>query len=89
MNHSFLQAHLSRRHPEYAGQQAYNRSPELIKATPSLSNAPPPPLSREVENELLEIRERLRLTESQLVEERNARNASAQKVSLLVLSLHF
>lgn len=39
------------------------------------------PVSHELENELLEIRERLRLTESQLVEERNARNATTQKVS--------
>ena len=38
--------------------------------------------SRILEKKLEEIRERLRMTESQLVEERNAKNALTQKVCL-------
>ena len=55
------------------------QAPDFIKA-PVLSTEAAH-VSHELENELLEIRERLRLTESQLVEERNARNATNQKVS--------
>ncbi len=63
--------------------------PPQQQAPPPQQQAPPPPaqpseadraLQERLERDLGDIKERLKVTESQLVEERNARNAQQLKV---------
>ena len=87
-----MHAHVARRHPESAhlavpaGRDDLPATRRLhVEAVP-ITEATPPPASRahaadvEFARELEEIRERLRNTESQLVEERNSRNELLKKV---------
>lgn len=83
---SFLHAHVARRHPDSTHLAVPSTRPLHVEAVP-VTDATPPTASRshaadmEFARELEEIRERLRITESQLVEERNSRNELLRKVS--------
>ena len=99
VNITFLQSHLTRRHPEVTNmynsmvgsqiqqqeqpqqqpqqQQQYSQSLPVTTQPPEKpSHDPPEP---QITHELQSIKERLRLTERQLLEEQNARNADAHK----------
>ncbi|XP_064639285.1 cilium assembly protein DZIP1L-like isoform X3 [Lineus longissimus] len=66
INPSFLQAHMTRRHSEYMSSQTPSPINLHVGGNPSL------------EKELQEFKERLRQTESQLLEERNRWNQLSQ-----------
>jgi len=93
INDSFLRAHIARRHPESTHLAAPATSHNALPVTRPLhaeavpvTEATPPAASNaraadtELARELDEIRERLRNTESQLVEERNSRYELMKKV---------
>jgi len=95
INASFLHAHIARRHPESAPVAAYSgrdavpvTRPLHVEAVP-VTEATPASAAKDAEfaRELDEIRERLRNTESQLVEERNSRFELLKKVSARVISM--
>ena len=108
INESFLRAHIARRHPESTHLPAQATSHHALPATRPLhaeavpvTEATPSAASSaraadtEFARELDEIRERLRNTESQLVEERNSRYELLKQVrpvsdcrALLLLLLH-
>ncbi|KAL4220080.1 Zinc finger protein dzip1 [Mactra antiquata] len=69
LNSSFLQSHLQRRHGEFSPMGKENISPEAV----SVQSHKPGKMDTALENELLEIKERLKQTESQLHHERKAR----------------
>jgi len=73
LNASFLQAHLARRHAESGRSQI----PSQTEPAPADQSSQNPELVRQLE----ELRDKLRQTESQLVEERNRRNEKHQTVS--------
>ena len=73
MNASFLQAHLSRRHPDHAATQPAAEQQQLKPAEPD----------PELVHQLQELREKLHLTELQLLEERNAHNDQLKKAWLM------
>lgn len=94
INDSFLRAHIARRHPEstHLAAPATSRHialpvtrPLHAEAVPVTEATSPAAYSAraadtELARELDEIRERLRNTESQLVEERNSRYELMKKV---------
>jgi len=88
INESFLQAHIARRHPKSANLAVPSTHPlhaeaaSVTEATP-LAHAADEEFSRELE----EIRERLRNTESRLVEERNSRLELLKQVQKSTLVL--
>ena len=73
LNSSFLQSHIHRRHGEF--------SPSSKSSQPSEQGAV---LEPEIEQELAEIRGRLKQTESQLAHEKKARRMLQQQVLLHV-----
>jgi len=83
VNASFLHAHIARRHQQLS-QLAVQPSRDAVPVT---ETTPLPAASKthaadaEFARELEEIRERLRITESQLVDERNSRYELLKKVS--------
>ena len=88
INASFLHAHTARRHPETVNVTvpSVRDAPTVIRrlnveAVP-VTEAAPSSAAKDTEfaRELEEIRERLRNTESQLVEERNSRFELLKKV---------
>jgi len=90
INASFLHAHVARRHPESVnitpptGRGAAAVVRHLNVEAAPITEATPPSAAKDPEfaRELEEIRERLRNTESQLVEERNSRLELLKKVRL-------
>jgi len=97
VNASFLHAHIARRHQQLS-QLAVQPSrdavpvtrPLHVEAVPVTKTTPLPAASKthaadaEFARELEEIRERLRITESQLVDERNSRYELLKKVLTLM-----
>ena len=81
LNVAYLQSHLARRHQEMKPVQAESASPTVVPTTNREYN--------QLEKELQEIRERLRVTESQLNDERNSRNALTHKVMPLTFAASF
>ena len=71
-NASFLQAHLARRH----GESSRSQIPSQPEPMPTDQPSQNPELIRQLE----ELRVKLSMTESQLVEERNRRNEKQQTV---------
>ncbi|XP_060561608.1 cilium assembly protein DZIP1L-like isoform X2 [Ruditapes philippinarum] len=70
LNNSFLQSHIQRRHGEYAQQSSKDSSGQEPGSAPQQG---PIKMNTALEQELQEIRERLKHTESQLHHERKAR----------------
>ena len=84
VNQTFMQAHLMRRHSEQISQLAASNQQSSQQGTtqpaPSGTTETQSSVNESVERELEEMRERLRLTESQLTEERNLRNTTLKRV---------
>lgn len=76
LNNSFLQSHIQRRHGDFSPAGKENVSPET-GLVPSQKSGK---IDTALEEQLLEIKERLKQTESQLNHERKARKQIEKQV---------
>ena len=72
VNVSYLQAHIARRHSDISNQQSATTATALLAQQKASSSA----ATSEIEKELERVKERLRLTENELLAERSARIAA-------------